>query len=806
MSDIRDAWRSLKATPIVSAAAIVSLALGIGATSAIFSILDAAVLRPLPVRNPHELVTISTFPYRVWEEIRRRDLFAGDFAWAWNQFNTANGGPAEFVDGLFVSGRFFDVLGVAPYAGRLLTEADDRDGAPSGPVTVISHRFWQQRFGGAPDAIGRSITLERRPYTIVGVMPPSFSGVNIGLPFDVAVPVSQNPQIRMPFSGPRFTVMARLKAGQTAEAAMAALRAAQPEIRLATMPAYQRAEDRERYLRAPMTVTPAPAGTSVLKGRYERPLWALLAVVGVVLLIACANIATLLMARAMTRRHELGVRLAIGASRIRLARLMLVESAMLAAAGTALGLALAHSIAPLLVRQLSTQAYTIFLDLSFNARVFGFTSAIACATVLLFGIAPAWKAMRAEPLEALRRERGSAGDGRFGFGNVMLAGQVALSVLLVAAAGLFLRSYAALAGRDVGFERDRVLVVGVNAGSSATRQEGRPALFERVREAVSSVPGVAGAGVSLAMPAGNVVFTPEIQLPDGEPLPFGMSGVYGHFVSPGWFEALGTRIIAGRDFVAADSAAAPLAAIVNETFAHRFLGGTSPLGQTLFELQDPLPPRAVQVVGVAQDAMYRVIREPAPPTVYFPIGQMNMALAASVNLSVRAGTGPPAALSRAIADAIGSIDRDISLTFRSLTDQVNSQYSQDRILAQLSGFFGVLALILAALGLYGLTSYILVRRRMEIGIRLALGAEPRAVVRLVLARIAFFVVLGAAIGTVLSLWVSRFAASLLFGVQPGDPATLGAAVSVLAAVCAFAAWWPARRAGRIDPATLLRDI
>ncbi|HEV8380929.1 MAG TPA: ABC transporter permease, partial [Gemmatimonadales bacterium] len=804
----------LRTTPVVSLLAVASLALGIGANTAIFSILNAILLRPLPVRDPQQLVMVtssdddtSMWPLAVWSRIRDRRLLPGGFAWFWNRFDTARGGERQFVDGIAVSGELFESLGVRPALGRLLMSADDEPvGGPDGPVAVISHRFWQRRFDGAPDVLGRSIVIERRPFTIVGVTSPEFRGLDIGLPFDVAIPLAAEAQIRSAsqFGEPWVTMMGRLNPGQTAEIVTAALRAAQPEIREATNP-YTVSPYRDEYLRDPFSVRAASGGASVLRHRYERPFEILLAVVGLVLLVACGNIGTLLVARTLGRRHELAVRAALGASRARLARQLLVESALLAATGVAAGALFARWCSSLVVERLSSQAFTMSLDVSPDWRVLGFTAVVGAATALLFGIAPALRAAGADPLDALKAPS-PIGGGRFGFGDATVVAQLTVALVLCVLTGLFVQTFLALNSKDVGFERDRVLVVTLDASRSAVPPDERGALYDRVSESITSASGVEAAGLSAAMPGGTSAWTPWIELADGTPLPQGPNGIYGNRITAGWFRTLGTRLLEGREFDARDRAGAPKVALVNEEFVRRFLKGQRPVGQTIVHRSRPeAPGQPYRIVGLVEDAMYRFIKEEPPPTVYTPLMQMTDPLPATVYVSVRARGGSPAALSRAVAEAIGRVDHDVSLTFRRLTDQVNAQYAQERLVAAVSTFFGTLALILAALGLYGVTSYAVTRQRSEIGIRMALGAEPRHVVSMVLGRVARLIVLGLCAGIVMSLGAVRLLGSMLYGLQQRDPATLATAGGVLIIASALAAWLPARRAARMDPASVLRE-
>jgi putative ABC transport system permease protein len=823
MRDLRLALRSLRATPVVSAVAILSLALGIGANTAIFSILESLLLRPLPVGHAARLALLDDAAGRgsywtnpIWEEIRSRtQFFDGAFAWAATRFDVSRSAQTEFIDGIWASGGIFDVLGVPAAVGRTFTDADDRrGGGPDGAVAVISYSYWQRRYGGTPDVIGRSITLNRVPFTIVGVAARSFHGPTVGRTFDVAVPIGTEPLIHGADSAldRRSTwwlgIMVRLKPGQTPEAATTALRGVQPQIREATLPDGWRPQDLRNYLDEAFAVTPAAIGTSSLRARYQRPVIVLMVVVGLVLLVACANIANLLLARATARRHELSVRRALGASRWSMARLLLVESLVLSVAGALLGLLFAHWGSRLLVAQLSTATDTVFLDLAINWPVLGFTAGIAVTTAILFGTVPALRAARVEPADALAEQgRSTMGTGRGSPGSALLVAQVALSLVLVLGGGLFLRTFSTLANRDLGFDRHPILVANVSARRSATRPADRLVLFERIREAALRVPGVAGAAASVLTPVSGNIWNDLIEVPGGPPLPERERIAFINFVTPGWFATFGTALLAGRDFTAHDGQGSTPVIIVNQAFQRRFLPGASPLGQTVRRIGAPQPPPPAEIVGVVEDAAYRSLRDPVPPIMYFPLAQMETASGPgpSVNISIRSAGPPPSTLIRSVTRAFGDIDPDLSLTFRLLDEQVNAALIQERLLAMVCGFFAGLALLLAGLGLYGVTSYSVHRRRAEIGIRMALGASPVGVVRCVLGRVGVLVAAGIVIGAAAGLWAAHFVETLLFGLEPRDPATLAVAAGVLTTVAAVAGWLPARRAARVDPARVLRE-
>ena len=830
--DLRLGVRALRATPIVTLVAIGSLALAIGANSAIFSIVNGLLLRQLPVKDPARLVFLSdantvtptganrirVWPYDVWTQISQRpQLFESAAAWSLTRFNRASGGETQFVDGMWATGSLFDTLGVTAALGRTFSAGDDRlGGGPDGPVAVISHRYWQQQYAGAADAVGRSIRLDNVSFTIVGVTPPDFSGGEVGRTFDVIAPLHTEPLVRGSDSalqpGANFlSVIARLKSRQSPDAAVAELRRVQPEVRDAVLGEWTSnltKEFVERYLKSPFTLLPGATGFSNLRLQYQRPLLIVAGVVALVLLIACVNIANLLLARAVARRHELSVRVALGASRGRLARQLFTESLLLSVAGATLGVAIAGASSRFLVEQLSTPANLVFLDVSIDGRVLAFTIAVTVLTALLFGTAPAFRAARTAPIDALKDQgRATSEQASSGPTGWLVVAQVALSVVLVVAAGLFTRSFTTLTNRDLGFDQDQVLVVTLDPTRTTIEPAQRVALYERVRAAVLEVPDVLDAAISHRTPVGGGGFTPQIEV--GSVITaVNSDDAFGNLISPGWFNTFGTRLVAGRDFTESDRKGSPRVAIVNEAFVRKMFGGRNPLGQTMAVY--PRTPRAltpIEIVGVVADAVYSSPRDAVPATWYLPIAQFDVAgfPFAPARLSVRPRTGSPARLTKSVASAIGTVNPQLAVTYRPLADQVHASLTQERLMAQLAGFFGALALLLAGLGLYGVTAYAVSRRRAEIGIRLALGAAPSGVIGLVLGRVSLLVGAGIAVGAALSLWASRFAAGLIHGLQPRDPATLIGAALVLSSVATLAAWLPARRASRIDPIAVLRE-
>jgi len=816
--DLRVAVRSLRATPTVTLVATLSLALGIGANTAIFSLVDSLLLRALPVAAPQQLVTaLNGSSGATWEQIRQRaGLFGGALAWSGQRFEiSGQSGEAAPLDGLYVSGEFFSTLGVRPILGRALVAADDvRGGGAEGPAAVISHGLWQRRYAGAPAVLGQSLVLEHVPFTIVGVTPPQFFGVEVGRTFDVIVPLGVEPLVRGKDSRTDkrsfgwLSVMLRLKPDQSIDSATATLRGVQPQIRAGSMPDAPPQFQRQ-FLREPFVLRPAVLGTSSLREQYSRPLITVFVIVALVLLIACANVANLLLAQTAARRHELSLRMALGASRWRLARQWFVESLLLATMATAAGYLVAFWGSRLLIAQLSTPGRSVFLDVSLDWRVMTFTVVIAVATALLFGTAPALRAAGADPFDALKTHgAGASGETRMSVSGWLVSAQVALSLVLVVGAGLFVRTFEHLATRPLGFEAGRVLVVNVNAARAHVGGDDLVAFYQRLVDTVAAVPGVAKAAGSGLIPLGGNVSvdivnlpgdTPSFQLFDrGVPNP---RTVGLHNVTPGWLSVYGTPLHAGRDIDEGDTKNSPAVVLVNEAFVRKFFPGRNPIGATLSGVSQTQK----TIVGVVGDAVYVSLREGVQPTIYAPLTQWGiLPTPLGFNISVRTSTDAPASLSRSIASALMRVDGDLTLGFRPLADRVDASLVQERLLAMLSGFFGLLALLLAALGLYGVTAYAVSRRRLEIGIRLALGSTQTAVVRLVFIRAAIVVGFGILAGVAVSLWASRFVRTLLYGLDAHDAPTLAAAVVALGAVAAIAALVPAWRASRIEPATILR--
>jgi putative ABC transport system permease protein len=813
MNDLRSAVRSLRATPLVTGVAVLSLTLGIGASIVIFSLTNSLLLRKLPVRDPSALVLVTdatvpgvrAYALGVWESFRRFvDVFDGTLAWSPTEFNLVPRGEAQIASGAWVTGSYFETLGLSPLLGRVLSDSDDRrNGGVDGPVAVISYAFWQRQYGAAPDVIGRPLMLNGVSFTVVGVTPPRFSGLDVGRRADVIVPFGAATLMPGP-ENLQVTIMARRRADQTIEAATVALRRLQPQIREASLPqgSRWRQQDLDAYLRDGFVLLPGATGNSRLRIRYERPLSLLMAVVALVLLIASANITNLLLARATDRRWELQVRAALGASRWRLIRGLLAESLVIASVGAALGVALASSGSSLVLRQFSTRINPIYLDVSIDSTVALFAIALTGLVTLLAGIVPAIRSTQLVHSTLLRTTAPSEGARFVGPSAALIVLQVALSVVLVVGAGLFLRTFTSLMTVPLGFEPERVLMAAINAADARVPPSQRLLMFQRVRDAVRSVPGVADAAFSFLTPVSGPILLRPIEgraISERER----MSSV--NLVSPGWFRTLGTRIVAGREFVDADRAGTSPVVVVNEAFVRKFLNSSNPLGQVVrMGIVGPNP-GAAEVVGVAEDAVYSSLRQPAPPTVYFPLAQLQSVPPASLTLTVRSETAPPLQMTRSVAAAIGTIDPEAALAFRPLTEQINASLAQERVLALLSGFFGGFAVLLAGLGLFGVTAYSVSRRRREIGIRMALGAAPASVIRLIVGRVCFVIAAGVAIGAAASMWTTQLTASLLFGVEPRDPVTLALAIATLSGTGLLAALPPAWDASRVDPSVALRS-
>ena len=816
--DLRDALRSLRGNPVVTSVAVVSLALGIGANAALFSILNSLLLKTLPVREPSQLVVVDdgSWTNPIWEQIRERrhDLFEDAFAWSGSRFNLSAGGETDYVEGVWASGGMFEVLGIKAVLGRTFTERDDvRGGGPDGAVAVVSHGFWQRRMGGSPDVVGRHLSIDGLDVTIIGVTPQGFMGPDVGRSADVMVPigvVSLDPVQRRILDG-RSTwwleIMGRLKAGQSIDEAAARLNAVRPQIREATLPQDWRAKDQAEYMKEPLKLVSAATGESDLRESYRRPLQIVLGVVAAVLAIACANLANLLLARAASRRHEMSVRLALGASRFRLAKQLLTETAILAAAGAGVGLLVAKWGSALLVRQLSTSSTGVTLDLSMDWRVLSFTAGVAAITALVFGLAPAFGVTGISPIDAIREQsRTVTGDRRFGVRNVLVAVQVALSLALVVGGVLFVRTLTTLAGTNLGFDANGIISINVDARKAETSREARLQLFSQLRDAAATVPGVSNAAISVLTPIGTMRWNTRIEeTPAIAAVPPKQRAPWVNIVSPGWFRTFGMRILQGRDFDERDTATAARVLVVNESFARRFFPDGSALGQEIRTGLEGPSVHNFRIVGIVSDSVYPSLRKGFEPIIFAPLAQLEDVSSSTV-ITVRAANGRGDSLGRDLSATMARTDPRIAFTLRPLSAQLRSALRQERLVAMLAGFFGALALALAAIGLYGVASHSVAVRRSEISIRLALGADPRGVVRLVLTRLGWLLAAGMVLGIALSWWTVRLIEQLLFGMNGRDPLTFAVAVSVLMAAGLLAGWIPARRASRIDPVRALREV
>jgi putative ABC transport system permease protein len=827
LGDLRYGARLLRLNPGFFTVATLSLALGIGANTAIFQLLDAVRLRLLPVAHPEQLAELEiakdehccsgnfsdrrpNFTYPQWEQIRdHQQNFSGIFAWGDTRFNLASGGEARYAEGLWVSGDYFRTLGVQPLAGRMITKEDDHPGCGS-PGAVISYPFWQREFAGDVGAIGKTISLDGHPVEIIGIAPAGFFGVEVGKSFDVAVPTCAEPWINGENSHTAkrnhwwLAIIGRLKPGTTVTGAAAQSRTISPAVFESTVPPNYRPDAAKYYTQYKLTANPAGSGVSSLRRTYEEPLLLLLGIAGLALLIACANLANLMLARASTREREMAIRLAIGADRGRLIRQLLAESLLLAVAGALVGAVLASFLSRYLVSFLTTKDSPLFVELGADWRVFGFMAGLAILTCILFGLTPALRASRAVPASAMRASgRGLTADrGKFGLRRMLVISQVALSLVLLVGALLFVGSLRNLSTLDPGFREDGLLITGVDISRINFPPARRGALYQELLTRLRAIPGVeATATASIVQISGNG-WNDSIEIL-GQRTQERMVPWFDR-VSPGYFRTMGTSLLAGRDLDDRDTPSAPEVAIVNQEFSRKFLGGANPIGRSFRMLVGPGEPQHVfQIVGLVKNSKYQSLREDFKPLAFVAESQ-NKEAGLGVTFMLRSAL-PPGSLMTAVKKTVLDENSQISLRFQVFTTQVQESLLRERLMATLSGFFGFLAVALATVGLYGVISYMVARRRNEIGIRIALGASRRNVLNLVLREAGMLLAAGLVIGIGLALAVGRAASSMLFGLQPGDPKTIGASVAGLAVVAIAASLLPAMRAARVEPMVALRE-
>jgi putative ABC transport system permease protein len=818
------AIRQLRLNPGFALVAILSLALGVGANTTIFELIDAVVLRTLPVQNPQQLADVhlihggrvgSTVARQkdissaIWDQFRpQQQAFSDVAAWSTERFDLGHGGEARYADGMWVSGGFFHVLQVQPMLGRLIMPSDDLKGCGL-QGAVISYSFWQSEFGGRANAIGSSISLDRHPFQIIGITPPAFTGLEVGRKFDVALPLCSEPALHGADGWTKsqttwwLAVIGRLKPEWSFDRASAQFTSISSGIIAATLPSNYDAIERKDYLRFGFRAEPAATGDSPLRKEFEAPLCVLLAISGLVLLIACANIANLMLARASARQHEMALRMALGASRSRVARQLLVESLLLAVAGTAAGALLAQLIGRALIAGIGNSQDRVFLSLAPDWRMLAFTVSVALLTCLVFGVAPSMHAARAEPGSVMKAGgRGmSEGRQRLMLRRGFIVAQVALSLVLVVTALLFVRTFRNLVNLYVGFDQQNILVADFDASALNLPVERRMSFNQELIRQVRALPGVAAAATTAIVPLSGDGWNEFIDIP-GTAVQRKL--VDFTQVSSGYFNTLHVPLLAGRDFDANDSVNAPPSAIVNEAFARQLLGAGAVLGKTFGTRQaGGKPEKIFRIVGLAGNTKYLDVREEFVPIAYTAESQDPSPGLESM-LLIRSSEDPRA-LIPSLKDLAAKDSPEIVLNFTLMRTSIIDRLGRERLMASLSGFYGGLAALLAAVGLYGIMSYSVARRKIEIGIRMALGASRRRILAMVLREALGMLWIGLLIGIILVVAVGRAAQSMLFGLRSTDPLTLALSAAGMIALTLIATLVPARRAAATQPMQTLRE-
>jgi len=831
LQDLYFGLRQLRKSVGFTSVAVVTLALGIGANTAIFSLLDAVLLRKLPVQEPQQLVlfgkgtwrgSMDELPNRSWQlfsypffrEFRQKNQAFSDVAAISSiLFSThgrvADGTSLEKIDVELASGSYFNALGVKPILGRTLNDADDVT-LGGHPVAVVSYSWWQRRFRKNPAIVGRTVTFGSTVYTVIGVAPPEFFGMIVGQSPDLWIPLAMQKEISPGWNGledkmfQSLNIVGRMRPGISTDQASANTNLLFKQILhtyVGPQPSQKQLDDINH---AQIALTPAATGLSHLRHEFSSPLKILMAVVGLVLLVACANVANLLLARATARQREIAVRMSMGAARWRVIRQLLVEGAVLATGGAVLGAWVVWWAMHFLLRLVSTGPETVQLRVSLDAQVLAFTTAVAMLTVLLFGAAPALYAMRVDLIPSLKEGRGTtSAQSTSLLARGLIIGQVALSLVLLVGAGLFLRSLTNLTNIDTGFDKQNVLMCSIDSIGAGYKEDARlESMVQRLEERVNALPGIRGSSFAFTV-FNQGGWTTRVRVP-GRPSNEHDPDVDHNIVGPKYFDAMALPIVLGRGFLPQDSLGSKRVAVINETMARTYFTGESPLGRT-FTIGEGNPQgtewQNLEVVGVVKDAKYMDLDERQMPAVFYPHSQH----VGYRYYFITRYTGNKDAVSRAISQIASEIDPNLPVgEFTTLAQIVDDSVLNHRLIAQLCTVFGLLAVLLASIGIYGLMSYGVTRRTNEFGVRLALGADRRHVVWLVLRETAMLVVAGLLIGLVTVPAIARFVVSLLFGLKPYDALSIGAAVFTLAVVALLAGYLPARRAAKVDPMVALR--
>ncbi|HTW79220.1 MAG TPA: ABC transporter permease [Terracidiphilus sp.] len=812
--DVRGALRVFAKSRGFSFVVVATLALGIGANTAIFELLDAVRLRTLPIAKPSELVELriaggnggfgvtdnefTDFTVPMWQDVKKHhDPLSGVFAWRTDVFQVGFHGESHRFNALEVSGDFFNVLGIAPVEGRLI-EPQDETGCQITRV-VASYSFWKSEMGGRPITPDTKIIAEGKSVQVLGVTPPSFFGMVVGDRFDLAYPTCtpSNPR-RENFV---YSVMGRLKPGWNLRQASEYFKALSPGLFAETAPEGYSSEALKTWKGFRLAAYPAGAGVSYLRDQYNSSLEVLLAITGLVLLIACANLANLMLARATVKRREVALRMALGASRGRLLRQILLESALLAACGAALGAALAQPLSRALVSSLDTSQNMIHLTIVADWRVLLFAAAAATATCVIFAILPALRSSSAEPIMSLKSgERGVVGDGeRFSVQRALVITQIAISMVLLVGALLFVRSYRNLLTLNPGIRERGITVAYFGFSSADIKPENLAAYKRQLVDDVRALPGIENAAATTNVPLNGTTWGHEVEVGSAEgPSRF-------TYVSPSYFATMGIPLLNGRNFTNQDTNDSPLVLIVNQAFIRKYISAASPLGiQVRVRPEPQYPARTYEIVGVIPVTKYSDLRDEQQIQAFVPIAQLPVT-AQHLGMAMMIESRDTAAAQQAVRHMLENKYPRMELQFDDFHQHILDGLVGDRMMARLAGFFGALAALLVIVGLHGVLSYFLAQRRGEIGIRIALGASRARVVAAMLRSACLMLAAGLAAGVALAFLAGRGASTLLFGVKPWDPVTLAGAAVLLAVVTMAASLIPALRAANVSPIDSLRS-